>query len=236
MPSVQSLRRKLLKKTKDSLKQHFSSFDYSVSKAVSLLDSLDYVLNLLSEQAVEWYYLHFPELFKATDSETVLKLALELGDRKNFSKKSLSNPKILRLAENSSGSSLSADSISQIQVLCRNYFSLKTEREELEKFIEKQMLSNASNISKVCGSILGARLLEKAGSLKALAFMPSSKIQLLGAKKAFLEFKKRGKNPPKHGVIFYHPSIQNAEKKQRGAIARKLSGKIAIAARKDYFK
>ena len=42
----------------------------------------------------------------------------------------------------------------------------------------------APNISVILGTSVGARILAKAGSLKRLAMMPASTIQILGAEKA----------------------------------------------------
>ena len=44
-----------------------------------------------------------------------------------------------------------------------------------------------------------------------------------------------GAKPPKHGIIFQLPMIHKAPRKLRGRIARAVAGKIAIAARMDYF-
>jgi len=67
--------------------------------------------------------------------------------------------------------------------------------------------------------------------MERLATMPASTVQLLGAEKALFRFKKEGGKPPKHGVIFQHPLINKASRKNRGKIARILAAKIAIAAK-----
>jgi nucleolar protein 56 len=74
-----------------------------------------------------------------------------------------------------------------------------------------------------------------AGGMERLACMPASTIQLLGAEKALFRFKKEGGRPPKHGVIFQHPLINRAPRRNRGKIARILAAKIAIAAKADVF-
>jgi nucleolar protein 56 len=82
---------------------------------------------------------------------------------------------------------------------------------------------------------VGARLIAKAGSLKRLASLSSSTIQILGAEKALFRTLKTGANPPKHGLLFQHPVIHSAPKWQRGKLARAISAKAAIAARVDFF-
>jgi nucleolar protein 56 len=46
---------------------------------------------------------------------------------------------------------------------------------------------------------------------------------------------KTGAKPPKHGLLFQHPYVHGASRKDRGKRARELAGKIAIASRADYF-
>jgi len=82
---------------------------------------------------------------------------------------------------------------------------------------------------------VGARLIAKAGSLKRLASLSSSTIQILGAEKALFRTLKTGANPPKHGLLFQHPVIHSAPKWQRGKLARAISAKAAIAARVDLY-
>ncbi len=92
----------------------------------------------------------------------------------------------------------------------------------------------APETTKILGEELTAKLITEAGSLKKLAFMASSKIQVLGAEAALFRHLKEGTKAPKHGVIFEHKSIQKAENK--GKAARQLASKISIASKKDYFR
>ena len=85
------------------------------------------------------------------------------------------------------------------------------------------------------GANLSARLISLAGSLEKLSIMPASTIQVLGAQKALFAHLTDGAPPPKHGIIFQHPFIRGNKKKNRGRVARALSGNIAIAARADFF-
>ncbi len=118
---------------------------------------------------------------------------------------------------------------------------LKKLRSEIEKEIEEVTRKIAPNLSEIAGEKIAARLLEKAGSLKKLAEMPSSTIQVIGAEKSLFKALTRirkGKKAkvPKHGVLFQHPFIKTLPKKKRGKMARFMASKLAIAARIDYFK
>jgi nucleolar protein 56 len=111
---------------------------------------------------------------------------------------------------------------------------LEKAKEKTEKYLLKLMEGFAPNLTKVAGCKLGAMLIEKAGSLEKLAYMPSSKIQILGAEKALFKHIKSGSKAPKHGLVILHNSVQEAEDK--GKAARKLSAEISKAARIDFFR
>lgn len=113
--------------------------------------------------------------------------------------------------------------------------TIDNEIKRLEIQIECDVGKIAPNISEIAGSLISARLMSLAGGMERLACMPASTIQLLGAEKALFRFKKEGGKPPKHGVIFQHPLINKASRRNRGKIARILAGKIAIAAKADVF-
>ncbi|MEM0493464.1 MAG: hypothetical protein QXS02_05895, partial [Candidatus Thermoplasmatota archaeon] len=113
--------------------------------------------------------------------------------------------------------------------------SVVKEIQYLEQQIKIEMESSAPNVSRLVGSLIGARLISKAGGLLRLAMLPSSTIQVLGAETALFRYKKEGEKPPKHGVIFQHPYINKSLKKDRGRIARVLSAKISTAAKADAF-
>ena len=91
------------------------------------------------------------------------------------------------------------------------------------------------------GSILGvtmaAKLIEHTGSLKRLAEMPASTLQVLGAEKALFRHMRNKKNrPPKFGLIHEHQLIQKSKREMYGKVARALADKASIAARVDYFR
>ncbi|MEM3212248.1 MAG: hypothetical protein QXR85_02980, partial [Candidatus Micrarchaeaceae archaeon] len=99
----------------------------------------------------------------------------------------------------------------------------------LRSAVEKLM----PNIASLIDYRLAAELLSKAGSLNKLANMPASTIQLLGAEKALFRHLKYGAKPPKYGVLFKLKEVTNAQKKEKGRIARLYATKISIAARAD---
>jgi len=123
----------------------------------------------------------------------------------------------------------------------KKLIELKGLRGEIEREVDRVMRKIAPNLSEVVGEKIGARLLEKAGSLEKLASYPSSTIQVIGAEKSLfkaLSRIKKGKTAkvPKHGVIFQHPYIKSLPKKKRGKMARFMANKIAIAVKIDHFR
>ena len=97
------------------------------------------------------------------------------------------------------------------------------------------MVSIAPNLSAILGTAVGARILGRAGSLKRLAGLPASTIQVLGAEKALFRSLKTGSQPPKHGLLFQHAMVHAAPRWQRGKIARAIAAKAVIAARIDVY-
>ncbi|MCS7144123.1 MAG: RNA-processing protein [Archaeoglobaceae archaeon] len=111
----------------------------------------------------------------------------------------------------------------------------------VENEIEAVMERIAPNLAEVAGAKIGAKLIERFGSLENLAKAPASKIQIIGAEKSLykaLARLKKGKEPkmPKHGIIFMHGFVRNLPKSKRGKMARFLAGKISIASKIDFFR
>jgi nucleolar protein 56 len=210
---------------------------------VQLLNELDKSLNVLSGKLREWYGLHFPELNRVINDHEIYALLVDrLGNRSRFSPERLgelelghSVNEILSAGKNSMGVSLVAEDENHLRGLASNLISLYSYRSSLETLIKQIAEETVPNLSEVAGSVLAAKLIEKAGGLNKLAMMPSSRVQVIGAEKALFRSKKTGANPPKHGLIFQHPYIHAKPRKLRGKAARTLAAKLSLAARADAF-
>lgn len=218
--------------------------DLLIAHAVQAADELDRAINLHASRIREWYGTHFPELFRAIDRrETISRLVLNLGNRAKFTKENLEAEgiqaekaaEVARIAEASMGSDLRGEDREAIRGLCRLTEEEDKLRADLEQYIDGAMKETAPNVRELAGSMLGAKLIALAGGIASLAKLPASTIQVLGAEKALFRSLKTGTRPPKHGIIFQHPSIRQAPAWQRGKIARALAGKIAIASRIDAY-
>lgn len=214
-----------------------------VTQAAQLLNELDKTLNVLSNKLREWYGVHFPELSRHVDGHrTYAQLISDFGDRSEIKEGRLKelglgrqSKAIITSARESMGAPMAPDDIGEIKRLADRLLSLYDYRPEVEAYLASTATEVAPNLSEVAGPVLAAKLIEKAGSLKKLAMMPSGTIQLLGAEKALFRSKKTRSKPPKHGLIFQHPYVHSKPRKLRGRSARTLAAKLALAARADVF-
>lgn len=230
--------------TRRAIKSAQSERGAALTQVVLLLNELDKTLNVLSSKLREWHGLHFPELTHLVESHrTYAKIVSALADRTHMEIEDLReigldddlSKAVIESAHNSMGASLMPEDREQMKNLASLLLSLYSYREELEVHIISTTQEVAPNLSEVAGPVLAAKLIEKAGSLRKLAMMPSGTVQLLGAEKALFRAKKSGARPPKHGLIFQHPYVHSKPRKLRGRSARALAGKLAIAARADAF-
>ena len=227
------------------VKQTSEKLDLHLVQAVNTLDEMDEIINTISTRIREWYGLHFPELdYLLQNIITYANIVRDAGSRENITKELLSQLEIpekkieliQQAISKSQGGDLTVESSESLKILASEVIKLSELRTNLSNTIENLMEILAPNLKNILTAIIGARLIAKAGSLLRLAQMPSSTIQIIGAEKALFRALKTGTRPPKHGLLFQHPSVNSAPKWQRGKIARALSSKIAIAVRIDVYR
>ena len=217
--------------------------DLHIIQTINTLDDTDKIINGLSSRLREWYGLHFPELDNLIDSINGYSKIVLGGKRDDLTDKVYTDAgfpetkveMLSLLQKKSKGGAISDENLAIVQTLAKQILELFDLRNTLEKHVETQMELVAPNISGILGAAVGARILARAGSLKKLAFMPASTIQILGAEKALFRSLKTGSQPPKHGLLFQHALVHAAPRWQRGKIARAISTKAAIAARVDVY-
>ena len=117
----------------------------------------------------------------------------------------------------------------------RSILRLMESRKSMEEEVSFRAEELAPNLSSLAGPILAARLISRAGGLSRLAKMPSSRVQVMGAEKSLFKHLDGHAPSPKHGIIFRHPAVMGAPRRLRGKVARALAGKLALAARLDYY-
>ena len=191
-----------------SVREHYSGKDAELLQMVRTLDEMDTVINLLSERAADWYMVRHPA----------------------FSRKYRRTPAniLVRTIREKSRGALGrvAGEIEQ----------LADTRTALAKEVSARANEVLPNTSALIGGLVAARLMANAGGLLPLSRLPASAIQVLGARTALFAHLKTHTPSPKHGIIFQHRRVHNATRDIRGRVARVLAGKLAIAARLDYFR
>jgi len=229
--------------TKKKVTEASGHSDNIIIQIVSTLDVIKKSISLFSSHLREWYGLHFPELTDKVVEDNILmaKLVSSLGTREKFTYENLKNN--FELSENrinilqkyASDSMGAYFDLKIVQDYASQIVSLDSYRQGLEDYLTELMENTAPNINAIIGSLIGSKIIAKAGGLKKLAFMPASRIQLLGAEKALYRFLKTGEKRPKHGLIFQWNQIRSAKSWHRGKIARVVAGKIGLSAKIDFF-
>lgn len=203
-----------------------------IIQSINAIEELDRICNGLSKRLREWYGYYFPEsVEKINDNEIFVRTILEKDKKELMSEFKLKES----MGPNIGESNIKITDIDKIMEYARQIQSMYDQRESLKNYLEELMIEICPNVHAVAGTMIGAKLMQKAGSLRHLSMMPSSTIQLLGAERALFRHLRNNKiRPPKHGIILNHPYVLDS--KNRGKSARMLSAKISIASKVDYFK
>ena len=204
--------------------------DVLINQATNNINECDKTSSILVKRLREWYELYLPEFSHSIKNNEGFVRFLREKNRKEL----LSELKLTE--EETMGTGLKKEDLNEIMLLAELVQHIYTLRGHHEAYLQSILKDYAPNMNELCGTTIAAKLLEHAGSLKRLALLPSSTLQLLGAEKALFRHLTRKSKPPKYGLIINHPIIQNARKTDKGKAARALADKISICARLDYFK
>ncbi|RBI64452.1 NOP5/NOP56 family protein [halophilic archaeon] len=200
------LREASIRATREAVTERERADDRQLVHAVRAMDDCESEANELAERVAEWAGTLYP------DADTGVAYARELAER---DPESPVERRVVSLAE--------------------RVADLADERDALREFVERQAPAVAPNLAALAGPVLAARLIALAGDLESLAKMPGGTVQVLGAEDALFAHLRGHASSPKHGVIYTHESVRGAPPDRRGAVARTLSGKLAIAARVDHY-
>ena len=217
----------------NQIKKSSQEEDKLLIQAINSVDDIDESISKLVERIRDWYTIYFPEMDTISNNETYTKLIALSENREDIIEnfKDQFNEDI----EYSSGADIEEADLLMLKSFAESIYSLQESRKELEVYIDSKMEAIAPNLRDLLGATLGAKLIAHIGSIKRLATYPASVIQIMGAEKAIFRHLKTGERPPKHGLIFQHPSVRGAKWWNRGKIARNLALKITLAVRKDVF-
>mgnify|MGYP006282445473 CR=1 FL=1 len=201
-----ALRDSALRATREAVTERERADDRQLVHAVRSMDDCEAEANELAERVAEWAGTRYP------DAGTGVEYARELADTEP-------ETPVER----------------QLVSLAERVADLADERDSLRAFVERQAPEVTPNLAALAGPVLAARLVALAGDLESLAKMPGGTVQVLGAEDALFAHLRGHASSPKHGVIYTHEYVRGAPPDQRGAVARTLSGKLAIAARVDHY-
>eukprot|EP00760_Papus_ankaliazontas_P032065 PhM_4_TR5606/c0_g1_i2/m.58743/K14565/NOP58; nucleolar protein 58 len=217
--------------------------DMMIVQAISLLDDLDKELNKYAMRAKEWYGWHFPELGKILgDNIEYAKVVLAMRTRDKATESDFSGiigeevaSRVREAAIVSMGTEVSDEDIDNITRLCNEVVTTHQYREQLSAYLSNRMKAIAPNLTTMVGEHIGARLIQKAGSLLTLAKYPSSTVQILGAEKALFRALKNKQATPKYGILFHASFVTQAPQAKKGTMSRVLAAKTSLSARIDSF-
>eukprot|EP00388_Colpodella_angusta_P029239 GDKK01015971.1.p1 GENE.GDKK01015971.1~~GDKK01015971.1.p1 ORF type:complete len:442 (+),score=145.89 GDKK01015971.1:1-1326(+) len=217
--------------------------DMMVVQAVSLLEDFDKEINKYAMRAKEWYGWHFPELAKTVNDNVVYcKIVLAMKSRFNANETDFSAfmeeedaEKVRQVALISMGTEIAEEDIENISRLCTEVVQASKYREQLNAYLSSRMQTIAPNLTTMVGEQIGARLIQKAGSLLSLAKYPSSTVQILGAEKALFRALKQRQNTPKYGILYNAQVVSKAPQQNKGTMSRVLAAKTSLSARIDSF-
>lgn len=182
--------------------------DIELVQMVSALDGLDEAINLLTERAIAWYGIQDPAFTRKFSSMPARRQVAVLAPRAQ----------------------------GPLRPLLAEIEGLTAARSALARDVTRAADRVLPNASALVGGLVAARLLGAAGSLDALARLPGSGLQVLGARTALFSHIRAGTPPPKHGLIFQHRRVHNAPPALRGRVARVLAARLAIAVRIDRYR
>lgn len=231
-------RDKFIKKTKEKMVEALRSRDVFLARMNRSIEELTEVINLLGERLEDTIRLYAPTL-EVGDREKYARMVLII-DKKEQNIKELSklfgSATANEIAKKLESLDIEEKDLEKCKRFAEEIVRLYELKEEFEKYEEELCSKECPNLAHLGGPHIAAKLIAHVGSLKKLAMLPASTIQVIGAEKAlFKHLKNKRVKPPKHGIIFQHAKISNSPKKVRGKIARTLAAKLASAAKADAF-
>eukprot|EP00967_Tisochrysis_lutea_P134786 scaffold238513_cov31-Tisochrysis_lutea.AAC.1 len=134
------------------------------------------------------------------------------------------------------GTELPPQILASVTARCEEVLALSDNKQRILVFVESKMSIVAPNVSAIVGSSIAAKLVGAAGGLSKLAELPSTVVQILGAKKKTLGGLSTATQVTHSGCIYAAELIQNTPPALRPKIMRMVAGKVTLAARADAYQ
>ncbi|MDD1763307.1 MAG: ATP-binding protein, partial [Methanobacteriaceae archaeon] len=183
--------------TEEKLRTASRADDLLLIQAINAIEEVEESVVKMTERLREWYPIHFPELDMVKNQEKYVHMVAEYGDRDSI----IDSGILTQLLdedlnrETSLGSDISPEDLEILQKFARSLHALMITKKSLNSFVDKRMGELAPNLRELAGASLGAKLISHVGSIKRLAMLPSSTIQIIGAEKALFRHLKTGERP-----------------------------------------
>lgn len=215
-------REKFFKEAQEKIKQELNTTDQKIIFYSLIIEKLPKNINELFEQLRIITDLKYPTLDQYLTIEEYCKYVLD---------GSLENTK--KIAFEEIAITFDEKEKELVNLFARNILDLISLKNQFEEEISTLLKENYPNLYLIATPKIAAKMLQISGSIKRLAKMPSSTIQLLGSEKSFFKALKLNKNTPKYGVLYNHELLFDLNKKNKAKMARTIANKISIAVKAD---
>ncbi len=217
-----------IKRARETIKLRLSVDDL-IAKLVNLIDEGEKAENSLFKAAYDAYFLYYPEAAAIISERDRFVETLSGGLERDVVCGRLGT------TGESMGYDMSAEDAQILSVYLNELKNMSDMRTFAERHLDKTVADNYPNLAIFNVNMVIPRLITLGGGVKGLAFMPSSKVQILGAERTLFSRPGRREASPKYGVLFKHPLVEGAPQDKRGKIAKILAAKINLAAKIETF-
>jgi len=206
---LQLLRERCIACSLEGIRMQYRTEGWMLFKQVGMLSEIDSSVSRLTEKLLEWDVVVMAQAqnVHATYPEKAKLYLREIASR--------------------------GDTTS---LLAQHLIEFEEIRRKLLHDISHTAKEQMPNCAALLGPVVAARLVCEAGGLRALSMLPSSTIQVLGAKTGLFSHMKNKTAPPKHGIIYQHKRVHAAKRRVRGKVSRTLAARVSIASKIDYYR
>lgn len=219
---------KFFKEAQENIKKELNTTDQKIILYSLIVDKLPKNINELFEQLRIITDLKYPTLDQYLTIEEYCNYILD-GSLENKDKQK----ELEEIAFEEIAITFDEKEKDLVNLFAKNILDLVYLKNQFEEEISILLKKHFPNLYLIATPKIAAKMLQISGSIKRLAKMPSSTIQLLGSEKSFFKALKLNKNTPKYGVLYNHELLFDLNKKNKAKMARSIANKISIAVKAD---
>jgi len=219
---------KYFKEAQEKIKHELNTTDQKIILYSLIIEKLPKNINELFEQLRIITDLKYPTLDQYLTIEEYCKYVLD-GSLENTDKQK----ELEKIAFEEISITFDEKEKELVNLFAKNILDLIYLKNQFEEEISILLKKQFPNLYLIATPKIAAKMLQISGSIKRLAKMPSSTIQLLGSEKSFFKALKLNKNTPKYGVLYNHELLFDLNKKNKAKMARTIANKISIAVKAD---